>query len=61
LILAIAVSPTAYDEIQRFKGKEIWTGFVIRAVDTLVGGNEPLRAELADLPKHKPKAESHVT
>lgn len=61
MVLAIAVSPTANDEIQRFKGKEGWTGFVIRAVDTLVGGNETLRAELAGLPKHEPKAESQVT
>ena len=55
-IIAIAVSPTAYDEIQRLKGTETWTSFVTRAVDTLVGGNETLQAELASLPKHEPKA-----
>jgi len=56
-IIAVSVSPTAYDEIQRLKGKETWTSFVIRAVDTLVGGNETLKFELDALPKHEPKAE----
>jgi len=59
-IIAIAVAPKAYDEIQKLKGKETWTSFVINAVVKLVGGNEILEAELDALPKKaepKPKVE----
>lgn len=64
-IIAIAVSPGAYDEIQKLKGDATWTDFTLRAVDALVGGNIVLTDELDNLRKKaekkvkepKPKAE----
>ena len=55
-IIAIAVSPRAYDEILKLKGKVTWTDFTLRAVNTLVGSNAILEEEIANLPKSKPKA-----
>lgn len=56
-IIAIAVSPRAYDEILKLKGKVTWTDFTLRAVNALVGSNAILEEEIANLPKPKPKAE----
>ena len=56
-IIAIAVSPRAYDEILKLKGKVTWTDFTLRAVNALVGGNAILEEEIANLPRPKPKAE----
>jgi hypothetical protein len=56
-IIAIAVSPRAYDEILKLKGKVTWTDFTLRAVNALVGSNTILEEEIANLPKPKPKAE----
>lgn len=60
-IIAIAVTPTAYDEILKLKGDETWTSFVIRSVmQNIPGGNTILEAEHAALPKKaepKPKPE----
>ena len=48
--------PKAYDEIQRLKGEEIWTRFIIQCVLAKVGDNSILQDELASLVK-EPKAE----
>ena len=56
-IIAIAVSPRAYDEILKLKGKVTWTDFTLRAVNALAGSNAILEEEIANLPKPKPKAE----
>ena len=56
-IIAIAVSPRAYDEILKLKGKVTWTDFTLRAVNALVGSNAILEEEIANLPRPKPKAE----
>ena len=56
-IIAIAVSPRAYDEVLKLKGKVTWTDFTLRAVNALVGSNAILEEEIANLPKPKPKAE----
>lgn len=56
-IIAIAVSPRAYDEILKLKGKVTWTDFTLRAVNALIGSNAILEEEIANLPKPKPKAE----
>ena len=55
-IIAIAVSPRAYDEILKLKGKVTWTDFTLRAVNALVGSNAILEEEIANLPRPKPKA-----
>jgi len=62
-VIAIQMLPKAYDEIQRLKGEETWTKFIIECVLAKVGDNITLRDELANLPKPKepkppkPKAE----
>jgi len=58
--IAIQMLPKAYDEIQRLKGEETWTRFIIRCVLAKVGDNSTLKDELASLPEPKepkPKAE----
>jgi len=55
-IIAMAVKPRAYDEIQSLKGEETWTRFIIQCVLAKVGDNSILQDELADLTK-EPKAE----
>lgn len=59
-IIAIAVTPKAYDEILKLKGKDTWTAFVLHATVKYVGGNEILEREIDALPakkEPKPKAE----
>lgn len=56
-IIVIAVSPRAYDEILKLKGKVTWADFTLRAVNALVGSNAILEEEIANLPKPKSKAE----
>ena len=61
-IIAIAVSPKAYDEIQKLKGVRTWTGYVIELALLENPQNQVLTDELANLPKkevkeQKPKAE----
>jgi hypothetical protein len=62
-VIAIQMLPKAYDEIQRLKGEETWTKFIIECVQAKVGDNSILQDELANLPKPKvpkppnPKAE----
>ena len=55
-IIAIQMLPKAYDEIQRLKGEETWTKFIIECVLAKVGDNSILQDELASL-EEKPKAE----
>ena len=55
-IIAIQMLPKAYDEIQRLKGEETWTRFIIQCVLAKVGDNSILQDELASLTK-EPKAE----
>jgi len=55
-VIAIQMLPKAYDEIQRLKGEEIWTRFIIQCVLAKVGDNSILQDELASLTK-EPKAE----
>jgi len=54
-IIAIQMLPKAYDEIQRLKGEETWTRFIIQCVLAKVGDNSILQDELASL-EEKPKA-----
>ena len=60
-IIAIQMLPKAYDEIQRLKGEETWTRFIIQCVLAKAGDNSILKDELASLTKEskeqKPKAE----
>lgn len=61
-IIAIAVTPKAYDEIQKLKGDRTWTGYVIELALLENPQNQVLADELANLPKkevkeQKPKAE----
>ncbi|GAH64060.1 unnamed protein product [marine sediment metagenome] len=61
-IIAIAVSPKAYDEIQKLKGDRTWTDYVIELALLENPQNQVLTDELANLPKkevkeQKPKAE----
>jgi hypothetical protein len=62
-VIAIQVTPKAYDEIQRLKGELTWARFTIECVLARVGDNSILQDELANLPKPKepkppkPKAE----
>lgn len=65
-IIAIQMLPKAYDEIQRLKGEETWTRFIIECVRAKVGNNTILQDELATLLQEaearkvkteKPKAE----
>jgi len=60
-IIAIQMLPKAYDEIQRLKGEETWTRFIIQCVLAKVGDNSILQDELKSLVKEpkepKPKAE----
>jgi len=55
-IIAIQMLPKAYDEIQRLKGEETWTRFIIECVLAKVGDNGILQDELKSLVK-EPKAE----
>jgi len=55
-IIAIQMLPKAYDEIQRLKGEETWTRFIIQCILAKVGDNSILQDELASLVK-EPKAE----
>ncbi len=55
-IIAIQMLPKAYDEIQRLKGEETWTRFIIQCVLAKVGDNSILQDELASLTK-EPKVE----
>lgn len=55
-IIAIQMLPKAYDEIQRLKGEETWTRFIIQCVLAKVGDNSILQDELASLVK-EPRAE----
>lgn len=55
-IIAIQMLPKAYNEIQRLKGEETWTRFIIQCVLAKVGDNSILQDELASLTK-EPKAE----
>lgn len=50
-IIAIQMLPKAYDEIQRLKGEETWTRFIIQCVLAKVGDNSILQDELAGLTK----------
>ena len=61
-IIAIQMLPKAYDEIQRLKGDETWTRFIIQCVMHLPGegDNHILKDELASLTK-EPKAEKPKT
>lgn len=61
-IIAIAVTPKAYDEIQKLKSDRTWTGYLIELVLLENPRNQVLTDELANLPKkevkeQKPKAE----
>jgi len=61
-IIAIAVTPKAYDEIQKLKGDRTWTGYVIELALLENPQNQVLTDELANLLKkevkeQKPKAE----
>jgi hypothetical protein len=59
-VIAIQMLPKAYDEIQRLKGEETWTKFIIECALAKVGDNSILQDELSNLPKPKepkPKAE----
>ena len=53
-IIAIAVSPTAYDEIRRLKGQRTWSGYVLGLTLLENPENKILNDELANLTKHKP-------
>lgn len=54
-IIAIAVSPRAYDEILKLKGKVTWTRWAVEMALLEHPDNETLKTELASLPKHEPK------
>lgn len=56
-IIAISVSPKAYDEIQKLKGKRTWTRWALEMALLENPDNDALKAELASLSKHEPKAE----
>jgi len=59
-IIAIAVSPKAYDEILTLKGERTWTKWLLELMLLEKPGHEVLYAELSDLVKpktEKPKAE----
>lgn len=58
-IIAIQVSPKAYDELQVIRGDETWTHFTLRAVQRLlpIGGSAVIDEELAALDARKEKAE----
>jgi len=59
-VIAIQMLPAAYTEIQRLKGDETWTKFIIECVIAKAGDNSILKDELASLPEPKepkPKAE----
>ena len=55
-IIAIQMLPKAYDEIQRLKGEETWTRFIVQCVLAKVGDNSILQDELASLTKEPKKA-----
>lgn len=65
-VIAIQMLPKAYAEIQRLKGQETWTKFILECVMAKVGDNTILQDELAGLiaevearkvKEEKPKAE----
>lgn len=55
-VIAIQMLPGAYTEIQRLKGEETWTKFIIECVIAKVGDNNILKDELASLTKEPKKA-----
>ena len=59
-IIAIQMLPKAYDEIQKLKGEETWTRFIIQCVLAKVGDNSILQDELASLVK-EPKTKTAET
>lgn len=59
-IIAIAVTPKAYDEIQKLKSDRTWTGYLIELVLLENPRNQVLTDELANLPKKKAKKEKKV-
>ena len=59
-IIAIQVSPRAYDEIQMLRGERTWTKYLLELMTLENPQNEVLTAELLELGKPKterPKAE----
>ena len=48
-VIAIQMLPKAYSEIQRLKGDETWTKFIIECVIAKAGNNSILQDELAGL------------
>ena len=57
-IIAIAVTPKAYDEIQKLKGNRTWTQYVLEGMVILHPKNPILEDEYQALQKEpKPKAE----
>ncbi|MBA7596788.1 hypothetical protein ES703_03777 [subsurface metagenome] len=48
-VIAIQMLPKAYNEIQRLKGEQTWTRFIIECVLAKVGDNTILQEELAGL------------
>jgi len=60
-IIAIAVTPRAYDEIQRLKGNRTWTQYVLESMVILHPKNDILTDEYEASKKEpkqqKPKAE----
>jgi len=59
-IIAIAVSPKAYDEILTLKGERTWTRWLVELMLEEIPTNEILQSEFSELTKtkeEKPKAE----
>jgi hypothetical protein len=57
-IIAIAVSPTAYDELLKLKGKRTWNSYLLHMALLDQPHNTILQSELDSQPKPKePKAE----
>ena len=52
-IIAIAVSPKAYDEILKLKGERTWTKWLLELMLLEKPGHEVLYTELSDLTKLK--------
>ena len=50
-IIAIAVSPKCYDEIQKLKADRTWTRWAVEMALLEHPDNETLKAELDSLPK----------
>jgi len=56
-IIAISVSPPAYDEIQKLKGERTWTRWALEMALIEHPDNEVIKAELENQPKKEPKPE----